>query len=780
MSSELVNVGGNYKHAAAQVLDYISGQRLQFSTPEEDIQKVYSDFQERFSPERLGALTDEDILQSMFLTAGSENNSLCYYLEFNPQIKSFFGSISGGSSFKFGLFQRQEDGKWVTGSPSKPEILSDSDALELGKKIRDSLIAGCEYIQTHSFASPKDYEALDDALNSLMDKYASYAWIQKYFQMIFPDKFVGWYATGWQNHLLYSFGIEPSEKYYGKNGQLAIIKNLTGLNTTYFQEICWKLFGDIKHFYRLGSSDGTTNYADQWKTRGLVGVGWNELGDLLEFTKNGAIDKEKLTAKLIELYYQNDNKTASRKAGEIKSFYEAAQSSVFVVMDGDRLIGFVDNPSPYYYDDSEPMKHCRRGTWLLKFDESDSLPEQEGKLTTCYEIKKAPNLMFLYGKYYERQTGSEAVEELPSDDAPRVIVDEKDRLPGGDNILLYGVPGSGKSWTIEHEYCRDESAVERLVFHPDYTNADFIGQILPVVDKDKQVTYEFTPGPFTTIIDDAYHHPKEEFILVIEEINRGNAPAIFGEVFQLLDRLIEDKTIDGVLYRAGTSEYGVTHKYMAEHIYGDPRRKVRIPSNLSIIGTMNTSDQNVFTLDTAFQRRWRMRLIENNFDNVRLSLANAQILDTEVTWKRFCETVNGLIVGNRAKMASAEDKRLGVYFVHEKDLTFDSRALPAGDFPTLLVEYNGLLGAERLGTITDEQKIRLKDIRAALIHNRQFPEKVIKYLWDDAFKFNPEVLFDTGEGRMDSLETVIRTFVYSRGHDRFNIFKDTVRQKLYE
>lgn len=358
--------------------------------------------------------------------------------------------------------------------------------------------------------------------------------------------------------------------------------------------------------------------------------------------------------------------------------------------------------------------------------------------------------------------------------------DESQRIPGGTNILLYGVPGSGKSRTIEHEYCGDGVAVDRLVFHPDYTNADFIGQILPIVDEGKQVTYEFSAGPFTAIIRDAYCHPNDKYILVIEEINRGNAPAIFGEVFQLLDRLVEDKTVDGVLYPAGTSEYGVTHRYMAKHIYGDPRHKVRIPSNLSIIGTMNTSDQNVFTLDTAFQRRWRMRLIENNFDNVRLSLANAQILDTEVTWKRFCETVNGLIVGNRAKTASAEDKRLGVYFVHETDLTFDSRALPAGDFPTLLVEYNSLLGAERLCTITDGQKIRLKEIREALIHNRQFPEKVIKYLWDDAFKFNPEVLFDTGGGRMDSLETVIRTFVYSKGHDRFNIFRDTVRKKLYE
>ena len=360
------------------------------------------------------------------------------------------------------------------------------------------------------------------------------------------------------------------------------------------------------------------------------------------------------------------------------------------------------------------------------------------------------------------------------DFVPRINEDE--RIVSGRNILLYGVPGSGKSWTIEHEYCKEDAKIDRLVFHPDYTNADFIGQILPVVDQDKQVTYEFTPGPFTTILHDAYHNPAVEYILIIEEINRGNAPAIFGEVFQLLDRKVEiQENDDG--FPVGTSEYGITHKYMAEFIYKNPADKIRIPSNLSIIGTMNTSDQNVFTLDTAFQRRWRMRLIENNFDNVRLSLANAKILDTEVTWKRFCETVNTIIIGNKAKMASAEDKRLGVYFVHENDLEFDQRVLPFEGNTTLLVEYNALLGNEQQGTITDEQKYRLEEIREAIMHNRLFPEKVIKYLWDDAFKFNPEALFDTSN--MDNLEKVIRTFIYSKGQDRFRIFKQTVRDTLY-
>lgn len=359
-----------------------------------------------------------------------------------------------------------------------------------------------------------------------------------------------------------------------------------------------------------------------------------------------------------------------------------------------------------------------------------------------------------------------------------VDFDSVERVTDGVNTILYGVPGSGKSWAIEHEYCKPGTIVERLVFHPDYTNADFVGQILPVVDPvDKQVTYEFTSGPFTNILRAAYMNPSQKYVLIIEEINRGNAPAIFGDIFQLLDRTVTEKTVDGVTYPSGSSEYGITNENIARAVYGNGAHKVRIPSNLSIIGTMNTSDQNVFTLDTAFQRRWQMRLIENNFNNVRASLANASILDTQVTWKKFCETINGIIVKNKSKMASAEDKRLGVYFIHENDLKFDDRALPSGDYSALTVEVDDLIKKELLGDITDEEKNRLNQIREATLHNRVFPEKVIKYLWDDAFKFNPEAIFDTET--MESLEQVIRTFVYSNGKDRFNIFKPVIRQLLY-
>lgn len=346
----------------------------------------------------------------------------------------------------------------------------------------------------------------------------------------------------------------------------------------------------------------------------------------------------------------------------------------------------------------------------------------------------------------------------------------QEEITNGANILLYGVPGAGKSWTIEHEYCQKGTNVERLVFHPDYTYSDFVGQILPNVAENGQVSYVFTPGPFTTILADAYMNPNEEYILIIEEINRGNAPAIFGELFQLLDRKTESRDNDNGL-PVGTSEYAIKNTNIAKVVYGDPNHKVRIPSNLSIIGTMNTSDQNVFTLDTAFQRRWQMRLIENDFETVDRKLANAEILDTGITWKVFCTEMNDIIIGSNIRMTSSEDKRLGVYFVGLNDLQKDPKmgSLASG-------EYDDLRKKESAGVISPEGVARLAEIRKAMKQNRRFPEKVIKYLWDDAFKFNREVIFETTEYR--SLESVIKAFMYSEGIQRFKIFKPNVVDAL--
>lgn len=326
-----------------------------------------------------------------------------------------------------------------------------------------------------------------------------------------------------------------------------------------------------------------------------------------------------------------------------------------------------------------------------------------------------------FARVFHKYCRNLSVEEQDDIGIEEVVAERK---TGGTNIILYGVPGAGKSWTIKHEYCNDESLMERLVFHPDYTYSDFVGQILPKIAEDGSVSYEFSAGPFTKLVKKAYLNPDKLYYLVIEEVNRGNAPAIFGDIFQLLDR-----------NKDGSSEYEITNADIAKIVYGNENHKVSIPSNMSILCTMNTSDQNVFTLDTAFQRRWNMRLIKNKFhdEEDEKKFAGTKILDTKVTWEHFFTEINKIILSKNIRMTSSEDKRLGTHFVAEEDLKY-------------------VAGNER--------------------QNSKFPEKVLKYLWDDAFKFTKEDIFDLD--KVKSLEDVIENFVSAVGNDRFKVFKENI------
>ena len=331
-------------------------------------------------------------------------------------------------------------------------------------------------------------------------------------------------------------------------------------------------------------------------------------------------------------------------------------------------------------------------------------------------------------------------------------------------IIYYGVPGCGKSNKIR-EQLKDvpEKNKVRVVFHPEYTNAEFIGQILPVTNGG--IRYEFTPGPFTQIIKRAYLNPNEQFYLVIEEINRGNAAAIFGDTFQLLDRLKAGET-DSLgndpanaavnTFTEGWSQYFVQNDDVNAYIRkatklddgsyqerndGEPIEEIkikeihfnantaiRLPPNLSILATMNTSDQNVFTLDNAFQRRFDMELVRNEFDLTKPAVNaqyNAEIDDTGIKWGQFWGWINAKITATLKGLSSTEDKRLGVWFV------------------------------SNVGGIIDD---------------KIFAEKVLKFLWDDVFKFKRPQIFADG---IDTLEKLINFFEKpSEGKERFDVFKD--------
>lgn len=270
--------------------------------------------------------------------------------------------------------------------------------------------------------------------------------------------------------------------------------------------------------------------------------------------------------------------------------------------------------------------------------------------------------------------------------------------------VLYGAPGTGKSYRVrkflEGEFHSDEELrahTKRVIFHPTYSYGEFVGAIKPMIEQERPLDYLFVAGPFCTLLKSAFLYPEEKFYLIIEEINRGNAPAIFGDIFQLLDR-----------QENGKSEYTIINRDIGAFFSRDPWMKniffdgrIWLPANFNIIATMNTADDNIFVMDSAFKRRFELEYVPIDFsilpDTMKMERAifygtkslEEMFLGKNMprvllqnglkrNWPTFAAMVNHAIdVENlEAKKAGrthdkliAENKKLGPFFIKEEELS---------------------------------------------------------------------------------------------------------------
>ena len=254
-------------------------------------------------------------------------------------------------------------------------------------------------------------------------------------------------------------------------------------------------------------------------------------------------------------------------------------------------------------------------------------------------------------------------------------------------IIFYGAPGTGKSHKIkevlgEYEGCPEnkkvpKSNIFRTTFHPDSDYSTFVGAYKPTKGKkplyglngghtvrlndgkddldEDIITYKFVPQAFLNAYIQAYRKPKENVYLIIEEINRGNCAQIFGDLFQLLDR-----------DRIGKSEYTIKAdaelKTFLENELGEGSEAIKdgelcLPPNLYIYATMNTSDQSLFPIDSAFKRRWDWEYEPIKYKNTDWVI---DIEGLRYRWSDFQKEVNTRIL----KDTGSEDKMLGDYFVN--------------------------------------------------------------------------------------------------------------------
>lgn len=240
---------------------------------------------------------------------------------------------------------------------------------------------------------------------------------------------------------------------------------------------------------------------------------------------------------------------------------------------------------------------------------------------------------------------------------------------GATNKIFYGAPGTGKSHHIHNVECVGASTIV-TVFHPDTQYSDFVGALKPNMATDENgkpyVAYQYRPGPFTKALIEAKLHPNKHICLVIEELNRAPAAAVFGELFQLLDRKddgessykIDASDPDMLAYiNQSLSNAGVANINQLE-----------IPANLSLLATMNSSDQAVMPLDTAFKRRWRFKFIDIDFSHVDVPNHDFHLPTQsgvfKISWPKLATIINDVLIEANV----AEDRLLGPFFVKKDEI----------------------------------------------------------------------------------------------------------------
>ncbi|MDQ1858305.1 AAA family ATPase [Chryseobacterium sp. WLY505] len=252
------------------------------------------------------------------------------------------------------------------------------------------------------------------------------------------------------------------------------------------------------------------------------------------------------------------------------------------------------------------------------------------------------------------------------------------------NLILYGAPGTGKSYEMNkraNASFPNEFLYKRVTFHSSYSYRNFVGTYKPkslykqtdiiIFDSDRVtmnehkvepvIEYAFEPGPFLILYERAVKNPDHNFLLLIEELNRANTTAVFGELFQLLDR--NDN---------GESEYPITlEASIYDYLRGRniTEAEIKIPSNFYIWATMNNADQGVLPLDTAFKRRW-------SFEHLGINKSEAQIDGIyikmpflegkpELKWNTFRRIINQKLL----ELGIHEDKLVGPFFLNKREIT---------------------------------------------------------------------------------------------------------------
>ena len=373
----------------------------------ERLKECYTTFRERFGPEVLSNLEGEKLLNTIH--DNSNKNSMVYWLEFkkDEEFPPIFGSISGGSAFKFGVFRSSKTGAWMTGSSSQQAEITIKEAIKIAEKHRDQLIKGSlELDKLPVNGSDADYRSLQKRLEKTSKDVFNSVWGHKYFSLLHPDKLDDYHNPEYQRfHLLKLLQLPPSEDgRYVCGGRYLTIANEVAMPVNHLTTITNHRHGGPHRYWRIGTSDGNEPRSrwDLMKDNNCIAIGWEDLGDLSGM-EQGSATNEKIK-NLLKKHYENTNQVIGRWTQQISKFvterkeYSGSNLNMKIgdlvfACDGSSVLGIGKIASEYFFEPSPVFPHRRSVKWL-NLDEWD-LPEPEGLRTTVHSMKKHSNLLEL-------------------------------------------------------------------------------------------------------------------------------------------------------------------------------------------------------------------------------------------------------------------------------------------------------------------------------------------------------------------------------------------------
>ena len=446
---------------------------------------------------------------------------------------------------------------------------------------------------------------------------------------------------------------------------------------------------------------------DDFKENNVVAIGWN-MGNL----SNKSLEDIKELAK--NKYTTYNKRALSKVYGQVNTFCNLIQIDDYVLSYNYHtrkyLVGKIT--SNYYYSDK-----------ITKTDSSNDNYYDLRDVNWLGEISR-DKLNDSSKSTLNAQATVFKINEESKQNILNLLYDQQPKSNLKRNIIYFGAPGTGKSYNLNEDMEALTSDYERVTFHPDYSYANFVGTYKPV-PKDESISYEYVPGPFMRSLVKALKNPENPFLLIIEEINRANVAAVFGDVFQLLDRNLDNES----RYPIETTED--MRIYLKKELNKD-YDKIEIPSNLFIWATMNSADQGVFPMDTAFKRRWDFKYFGINHNEELVSNIKVELNGQRISWNNLRKAINEELLSYRIN----EDKLLGPFFAFNEYLETD---IPVEEF---------------------------KEI---------FKNKIIMYLFEDAARSKRNDLF-SGVAKNTNL-------TYSQICDAFDdngieIFCDNIKEKF--